>query len=69
MMSGNFTLSCCSTVDLPYSRMAEREIPVLFYTYSGVLGKSPDWINIAIFYITVLLVFLFVTNLLICLDE
>ena len=33
-MSGNFTLSCCSTVDLPYSRMAERGIPVLFYTYT-----------------------------------
>ena len=27
-------------------------IPVLFYTYNGALGKSPDWINIAIFYIS-----------------
>ena len=34
-------------------------IPVLFYTYNGVFGKSSDWINIAIFYITALLVFLF----------
>ena len=34
-------------------------IPVLFYTYNGVFGKSTDWINIAIFYITALLVFLF----------
>ena len=34
-------------------------IPVLFYTYNGVLGKSPGRINIAIFYITALLVFLF----------
>ena len=34
-------------------------IPVLFYTYNGVFGKSPDWINIAIFYITALLVFIF----------
>ena len=34
-------------------------IPVLFYTYNGAFGKSPDWINIAIFYITTLLVFLF----------
>ena len=34
-------------------------IPVLFYTYNGVFGISPDWINIAIFYITALLVFLF----------
>ena len=26
-------------------------IPVLFYTYNGVIGKSPDWINIAIFFL------------------
>ena len=34
-------------------------IPVLFYTYNGVFGKSPDWINIAIFYFTTGLVFRF----------
>lgn len=34
-------------------------IPVLFYSYNGVFGKSPDWINIAIFYISALLVFFF----------
>ena len=34
-------------------------IPVLFYTYNGVFGKSPDWINIAIFYVIAALVFLF----------
>ena len=34
-------------------------IPVLFYTYNGAFGKSPDWINISIFYITAVLVFLF----------
>ena len=27
-------------------------IPVLFYTYNGVIGKSPDWINISIFFIS-----------------
>ena len=27
-------------------------IPALFYTYNGVIGKSPDWINIAIFFIS-----------------
>ena len=26
-------------------------IPVIFYTYNGVIGKSPDFINIAIFFI------------------
>ena len=44
MMSGNFTLSCCSTVDLPYSRMAERGIPVLFYTYTVDDTVYVDWI-------------------------
>ncbi len=27
-------------------------IPVSFYTYNGVIGSSPDWINIAIFFIS-----------------
>ena len=26
-------------------------IPMLFYTYNGAIGKSPDWLNIAIFFI------------------
>ena len=34
-------------------------IPVLFYTCNGAFGKSPDWINISIFYISALLAFLF----------
>ena len=27
-------------------------IPIIFYTYNGVIGKSPDWINISIFFIS-----------------
>ncbi len=27
-------------------------IPVLYYTYNGALGQSPDWFNIAIFFIS-----------------
>ena len=34
-------------------------IPVLFYTCNGAFGKSPDWLNIAIFYISAGAVFLF----------
>ena len=26
-------------------------IPALFYTWNGMFGKSPDWVNIAIFYV------------------
>lgn len=33
-------------------------IPVLFYTYNGVVGKSPDWVNILIFFISAALSFL-----------
>ena len=34
-------------------------IPVLFYTYNGAFGKSADWVNIAIFYLSAAAVFLF----------
>jgi len=33
-------------------------IPALFYTYNGAFGKSPDFINIAIFFIAAALAFL-----------
>ncbi len=26
-------------------------IPTLFYGYNGIIGKSPDWLNISIFFI------------------
>lgn len=32
-------------------------IPVLFYTYNGAFGKSPDWINITIFMVADLCAF------------
>ena len=39
-------------------------IPTLFYTYNGAVGPSPDWLNIAIFYVTAAAVFSFETFLL-----
>ena len=27
-------------------------IPALFYTYNGAIGPSPDWLNIAIFFVS-----------------
>ena len=33
-------------------------IVVAFYTISGVIGKAYDWVNIAIYYVSVLIVFL-----------
>lgn len=33
-------------------------IPILFYTYNGAFGKSPDWLNIGIFIISAAAAFL-----------
>lgn len=38
-------------------------IPVLFYTYNGVVGKSPDWINVVIFFLAAALTYLYETRL------
>ena len=38
-------------------------IPILFYTYNGAFGKSPDWINILIFFISAGMSFLLETYL------
>ncbi len=39
-------------------------IPTLFYLYNGVIGKSPDFVNIAIFFISAAAVCVFETHLL-----
>ena len=36
-------------------------IPVIFYTYNGVIGRSPDWLNIAIFFVSGAIAYLFET--------
>ena len=38
-------------------------IPVLFYTYNGVIGRSPDWINIVIFFVSAAIAYLYETRL------
>ena len=37
-------------------------IPVLFYTYNGAVGTSPDWLNITIFFVSAAVVYLFETQ-------
>ena len=37
-------------------------IPLLFYTYNGVIGRSPDWINIAIFFVSAAIAYLYETR-------
>lgn len=38
-------------------------IPVLFYTYNGVIGTSPDWINIAFFFVSLAAAYIYETKL------
>ena len=38
-------------------------IPVLYYTYTGILGVSADWFNITIFFIAAAVTFYFETRL------
>ncbi len=37
-------------------------IPVIFYTYNGAIGKSPDWLNIAIFFISAAVSYIYETR-------
>ena len=39
-------------------------IPIIFYTYNGVIGKSPDWLNIAIFFISAAISYIYETKML-----
>lgn len=38
-------------------------IPVLFYTCNGIIGKTPDWFNIAIFFVSAAAAYLYETRL------
>ena len=38
-------------------------IPIIFYTYNGVIGKSPDWLNISIFFICAAISYIYETRL------
>ena len=38
-------------------------IPVIFYTYNGAIGKSPDWLNIAIFFVSAAIAYLYENRL------
>ena len=37
-------------------------IPIIFYTYNGAIGKSPDWVNIAIFFVSAAIEFIYETR-------
>lgn len=37
-------------------------IPIIFYTYNGIIGKSPDWLNIAIFFVAAAVAYVYETK-------
>ena len=37
-------------------------IPIIFYTYNGVVGPSPDWLNIAIFFVSAAVAYTYETR-------
>lgn len=45
-------LECFWSAKLRGTLIGLALIPIIFYTYNGVIGISPDWINIAIFFIS-----------------
>lgn len=34
-------------------------IPIIFYTLNGIMGKTPDWLNISIFFISAAVVYIY----------
>ena len=34
-------------------------IPIIFYTLNGIIGKTPDWFNISIFFISAAVVYIY----------
>lgn len=38
-------------------------IPVMFYTYNGAVAKSPDWLNIAIFFVSAAIAYIYEARL------
>ena len=38
-------------------------IPILFYTYNGAIGPSPDWLNITIFFVSAAAAYVYETRL------
>ena len=38
-------------------------IPLIFYVYNGAIAKSPDWINIAIFFVSAAIAFFYEARL------
>ena len=62
----SFFFRDCKTfwcVKLRGSLLGLSLIPIIFYTYNGVIGKSPDWFNIVIFFVCAAIAYIYETRL------
>lgn len=50
---------CYWCVKLSGTVLGLISIPVIFYTLGGAFGKTPDWLNITIFFVAAALTFLY----------
>ncbi|MBR5314037.1 MAG: hypothetical protein IKU45_01335 [Clostridia bacterium] len=57
----NSNFWCVKLVGILYGLFS---IPIIFYTYNGAVGKSPDWLNIGIFFVAAAITFYAETKLL-----
>ena len=48
---------CFFSVKLRGTLIGLLSIPILFYSYNGIIGKSPDFVNIAIFFVAAAIAF------------
>lgn len=56
---GDFQDSCFFCVKLQSALLSMVSVVVLFYTYSGILGRNVDWVNIAIYFISMAFAYLY----------
>lgn len=42
--------------------LGQALIPIIFYTYNGAIGRSPDWLNIAIFFVSAAIAYIYETR-------
>ena len=56
---GNLTNAAFICIKLRSALLGMLTTVILFYTYTGVLGKSLDWVNISIFFVAIAISFFY----------
>lgn len=56
---GGFPNICFACIKLQSALLAMATIVILFYTYTGILGKSVDWVNIAVYIVSMAIAYLY----------